>query len=126
MESVRTTWAPRALSLLRIVAGLLFVEHGLAKVFGFPAGPGLFHLPPLFMAAGLIEFVGGTLLVLGLFTRAAAFVMSGEMAIAYFSMDLPRSFLPLANHGEAVILYCFTFLYIAAAGGGAWTVDARL
>ncbi|MDE2335363.1 MAG: DoxX family protein [Rhodospirillales bacterium] len=124
MDSVQTVWGPRALSLLRIVAGLLFLEHGIVKVFAFPAGPGFSHLPPLFMAAGLIEVVGGALMVLGLFTRIAAFVMSGEMAVAYFMVFLPHSFFPLVNHGEAAILYCFIFLYFAAAGSGAWSLDA--
>jgi putative oxidoreductase len=124
MDKIETEWAPRALSLLRIMAGLLFLEHGMVKMFGFPAGPGLFHLPPLFMVAGLIEVIGGVLMVLGLFTRPAAFIMSGEMAVAYVIGHLPHGFLPLANRGEPAILYCFIFLYIAAAGGGAWSVDA--
>ena len=124
MDAIRTVWAPRALSLLRIVTGLLFLEHGMMKVFGFPAGPGLFHLPPLLMLAGLIEVVGGVLVILGLFTRPAAFIMSGEMAVAYFMYHLPLGFLPLVNKGESAILYCFIFLYLAAAGGGAWSLDA--
>ncbi len=124
MSQIETVWAPRALSLLRVVAGLLFLEHGVAKVFGFPTGPGLFHLAPLAVASGLIETIGGALVVLGLFTRLAAFIMSGEMAVAYFMAHLPHGFLPLANHGEAAILYCFIFLYLAAAGGGAWSLDA--
>jgi putative oxidoreductase len=124
MNDIRTIWTPRVLSLLRIVAGLLFVEHGVAKVFGFPSGPGLFHLPPLMMVAGLIETIGGVLVVLGLFTRAAAFIMSGEMAVAYFTWQFPHGFLPLVNHGEAAILYCFVFLYLAAAGSGPWGLDA--
>ena len=123
MDAIKTDWAPRALSLLRIVAGLLFLEHGLIKVFAFPAGPGFSHLPPLIMAAGLIETIGGILVALGLFTRPAAFIMSGEMAVAYFKVFLPHGFLPLVNHGEPPILYAFIFLYLAAAGGGPWGID---
>ena len=124
MNDVTTVWAPRALSLLRIIAGLLFLEHGLIKVFAFPHGPGFSHLPPLIEAAGLIEVIGGILVALGLFTRAASFIMSGEMAIAYFMVAAPKGFLPLVNHGEPIILYTFIFLYLAAAGPGAWSVDA--
>ena len=124
MDNIKTVWAPRALSLLRIVAGLLFLEHGLIKVFAFPHGPGFLHLPPLIEAAGLIEVIGGVLVAVGLFTRAAAFIMSGEMAVAYFMAAAPRGFLPLVNHGEPIILYTFIFLYIAAAGAGPWSVDA--
>src|SRR4051812_16600775 len=118
-------WQPQLLALLRIVAGLLFLEHGLSKFFGFPVpfpmpGP----LPPLLMAAGVIECMAGALVTLGLFTRVAAFVASGEMAAAYFIQHLPQSFWPLANKGEGAILFCFIFLYLAAAGPGAWSVDA--
>ncbi len=124
MDRIQTLWAPRALSLLRIVAGLLFLEHGAMKILAFPAGPGLFRLSPLSTASGLIELVGGALAVLGLFVRPAAFIMSGEMAVAYFMAHLPRGFLPLVNQGEAAILYCFVYLYLAAAGGGPWGLDA--
>ena len=124
MDDIKTVWAPRALGLLRIIAGLLFLEHGLIKVFAYPAGPGFFHLPPLIELAGLIEVIGGVLVAVGLFTRVAAFIMSGEMAVAYFMMAAPRGFLPLVNHGEPIILYTFIFLYIAAAGAGPWSVDA--
>jgi putative oxidoreductase len=117
-------WQPQLLALLRIVAGLLFLEHGLSKFFGFPVpfpmpGP----LPPLLMVAGVIECLAGALITLGLFTRIAAFVASGEMAAAYFIQHLPQSFWPLANKGEAAILFCFVFLYLAAASAGAWSVD---
>jgi putative oxidoreductase len=121
-------WQPQILALLRIVTGLLFLEHATQKFFAFPApfpmpGP----LPPLLVAAGAIELVGGLLITLGLFTRLAAFIASGEMAIAYLMMHFPKGFWPAVNMGEAAILYCFIFLYLAAAGGGAWSVDsARL
>jgi putative oxidoreductase len=118
-------WRPRVLSILRIFAGLLFMEHGLSKLFSFPipfAGgqPAMFQL--LWFAA-VIEVVGGLLLALGLFVRPVAFIMSGEMAIAYFYAHNPRGFYPLANGGEAAILYCFIFLYFFVAGGGAWSLD---
>lgn len=111
---------PYALSLLRFMAGLLYLEHGTQKLLGFPANPALahLHLISLIGLAGTLELVGGTLLVLGLFTRLAAFVLSGEMAFAYFIAHLPHSFLPIVNHGELAVLYCFTFLYLAVAGGG--------
>ncbi len=120
-------WAPRLLSLLRIVAGLIFLEHGTQKLFGFPipptggASPAMFSL--LWFAA-VLEVVGGVLLVLGLFTRPVAFILSGEMAFAYWMAHAPRAFWPVANGGDAAILYCFVFLYLAAAGAGPWSVDA--
>jgi putative oxidoreductase len=117
-------WQPQLLALLRIVAGLLFLEHATQKFFAFPApfpmpGP----LPPLLFAAGIIELVAGVLLTVGLFTRLAAFIAAGEMAVAYFKEHFPASFWPPVNMGEAAILYCFIFLYIAAAGSGAWSLD---
>ncbi len=122
-DGLLAAWRPRVLSLLRIVAALLFLEHGLSKLIGFPVpGPGA--LPPLLLAAALIETVGSLLVLIGLFTRAAAFIMSGEMAFAYFIAHMPHGFFPLVNHGEAAILFCFVFLYLAVAGGGAWSVDA--
>jgi putative oxidoreductase len=122
------TWSPRALSLLRIVAGLLFMEHATMKFFAFPAampGPGG-PLPTMIMAAGAIELVGGALIALGLFTRPAAFLASGTMAVAYFMAHAPKSFWPAVNMGEAAILYCFIFLYLAFAGPGSWSLDAML
>jgi putative oxidoreductase len=108
------------------MAGLLFLEHGTAKLFGFPPHWQM----PAFMAlewfAGTIEFTGGILVALGLFTRAAAFIMSGEMAIGYFMDHAPRSFFPLLNSGEAAILFCFIFLYLVFAGGGPLSLDALL
>jgi putative oxidoreductase len=123
------TWsryAPQVLSIVRIMVALLFFEHGLAKLFGFPqasASPVLFSLS---WFAGAIELVGGALLAIGLFSRASAFVMSGEMAFAYFMSHAPRDFFPINNRGEAAILYCFIFLYIAFVGGGPWSLDAVL
>jgi putative oxidoreductase len=120
-------WQPQLLAILRIVTALLFLQHGLSKFFGFPVpfpmpGP----LPPLLMAAGVIELVAGVLITIGLFTRLAAFVASGEMAVAYWMQHFPQSFWPLANKGESAILFCFVFLYIAAAGPGAWSLDAAM
>ena len=117
-------WQQQLLALLRIVTGLLFLEHGTQKFFAFPApfpmpGP----LPPMLMAAGVIELVAGVLITVGLFTRLAAFIASGEMAIGYFMMHAPQGFWPAVNKGEAAILFCFIFLYLAAAGPGAWSVD---
>jgi len=117
---------PTMLSVLRIVAGLLFCEHGLSKLFGFPphgAMPGFMELE---WFAGTIEFTGGSLVALGLFTRPAAFLMSGEMAIGYFLDHAPRSFFPLLNGGDAAVLYCFIFLYLVFAGAGPLSLDALL
>ncbi len=116
---------PLVLSLLRFVAGLCFLEHGTAKLFGFPLVPSYphGHLPPLLLSAGLIEFVGGALVCLGLLTRPAAFLMSGEMAIGYFMDHAPKSVFPLLNGGLGAVLYCFIFLYLAVAGGGPVSLD---
>jgi putative oxidoreductase len=124
-RSLSNVWAPRLLAVLRIVAALLFLEHGLVKVFGFPAGaePGPQELFSLFGIAGLLETVGGVLLLIGLFTRPVAFVMSGEMAVAYFLVHAPASFFPAINGGDAAILFCFIFLYLFAAGPGTWSLD---
>ena len=116
--------APYVLSVLRIVAALLFLEHGLSKLFGFPQAG---HMPAfltLLWFAGVIEIVGPILVGLGLFTRLAAFIMSGEMAFAYFLSHAHRGFYPLLNGGEAAVLYCFLFLYLACAGAGPWSLDA--
>jgi len=119
-----TKYAPQILGVVRIVAGLLFLEHGLVKLVGFPAPMGA-HLPPLMMAAGIIELVGGALIALGLFSRIAAFVTSGEMACAYFIAHLPRSIYPTQNGGDAAILFCFLFLYLAAAGPGMFAINQK-
>ena len=116
-------WQPQLLAILRIVTGLLFLEHGLSKFFGFPVPFPVQPLPPMLVAAGVIEIVAGVLVTIGLFTRLAAFVASGEMAVGYFIMHFPQGFWPLANKGESAILFCFVFLYLAAAGAGAWSID---
>jgi len=116
-------YQPQALALLRIVTGLLFLEHGLSKFFDIPVPFPVHPLPTLLAVAGAIELVGGFLITIGLFTRLAAFICSGEMAVAYFYGHFPKGFWPAANMGEAAILFCFVFLYLAAAGPGAWSVD---
>jgi putative oxidoreductase len=126
LAALRLTWEPRMLSILRIMVGLLFMEHGLAKVVGFPLQPNhapyaLFNLNPGLQ--GLLELVGGLLLALGLFTRTVAFILAGDMAVAYFMAHAPRSFFPLLNGGELAIVYCFVFLYLWVAGGGEWSLD---
>jgi putative oxidoreductase len=122
------TWSPRVLAAVRIITALLFIEHGLMKLVAFPAAvPGLpSPLPGILVAAALIEIVGGALIAVGLFTRIAAFICSGEMAAAYFMFHAPQSFWPAVNQGDAAILFCFVFLYLAFAGAGAWSVDAYL
>jgi putative oxidoreductase len=119
-------WAPRVLSLLRIVAALLYLEHGLMKLVHFPAAqPGAPDpLPPLLLAAAIIEVVGGGLMAVGLFTRLAAFVCSGQMAVAYFMSHAPQGFYPALNMGEPAVLYCFVFFYLIFAGPGPWSLDA--
>jgi putative oxidoreductase len=119
-------WAPRVLSILRIVTALLFMQHGLMKLFDFPGPqPGAPDpLPPLLMAAAWLEVVGGGLIALGLFTRIAAFICSGEMAVAYFMAHASQGFWPALNHGELSIMYCFVFLYLVFAGPGPWSLDA--
>jgi putative oxidoreductase len=126
-------WSPRLLSVLRIVTAICFMEHGAMKLLHFPAPMMPGPLPPLLIVAGVIELAGGALLVLGLFTRIVAFVTSGQMAIAYFGYHVlhglgnapgPVSFDPVVNHGSEAALESVIFLYLAAAGGGAWAVDA--
>ena len=128
MEPLSDRLSPHLLSLLRIVAALIFIEHGTQKLFGFPAAPpdGYPAFLSLFWWQGVIEAVGGALLVLGLFTRFVAFILSGNMAVAYWMVHAPKSFYPALNGGDAAILYCFVFLYIAAAGGGPWSIDRLL
>src|SRR5690242_7015406 len=126
LVTLRLTWEPRMLSVLRIMIGLLYMEHGLAKVLGFPLQPNhapysLFTLNPGFQ--GLLELVGGLLLALGLFTRPVAFILAGNMAVAYFMAHAPKGFFPLLNGGELAIVYCFVFLYFWVAGGGGWSLD---
>jgi putative oxidoreductase len=126
-SDLAATWAPRVLSVLRIVTGLQFLEHGTQKLLAFPprTGPGGPELMSLLGFQGCIETIGGLLIVLGLFTRPVAFVLAGDMAVAYFMSHFPRNFFPILNGGDAAILYCFVFLYLAAAGGGAWSLDAK-
>lgn len=125
MFGAMSRYQPQLLGLLRIVAALLFIAHGVVKLFGFPPGamPGVQDPTSLFGIAGIIELVAGALILVGLFTRPAAFIASGEMAVAYWHTHAPMSLYPVANGGDAAILYCFIFLYIAAAGPGAFSVD---
>jgi putative oxidoreductase len=121
-----TIWAPRILSVLRIVLGLILLQYGLAKLFGWPAVEMFENLKwlSLFSIAGMFELVGGTLLILGLFTRPVAFILSGEMAAAYFIEHFPHSFFPIQSEGDLAVALCFTFLYLSFAGGGSWSLDA--
>lgn len=119
------TWNPRLLGILRIVLGFLFIQHGTAKLFGVPhvaMFDGL-QLLSLMGVAGVLELVGGALLLVGLFTRPVAFILSGQMAFAYFMMHAPQGFFPVLNGGELAVLYCFAFLYYAVAGAGAFSLD---
>jgi len=121
------SWAGRLLSILRIVAALLFMAHGIQKLFAWPAGEPQSTVPLLSLMglAGVLETFGGLLLALGLFTRPVAFVLAGEMAVAYFMAHAPRGFWPILNRGELPVLFCFLFLYLAAIGGGPWSLDER-
>ena len=126
VEQTAVSVAPYVRSIVRIAVALLFLEHGLSRLFGWPSP---LPTPPamtMYWFAGAIELVGGALLALGLFTRPAALIMSGEMAFAYFISHAPAGFFPILNRGDAAILYCFIFLYIAFAGGGPWSVDALM
>ena len=124
------SWAPQLLSLLRIIAAFLFMQVGTAKLFAFPAAvmPGGGTAPPgtLPWVAGVLETFGGALLLVGLFTRPVAFILSGEMAFAYFIGHAPRGLWPVLNEGSGAILFCFIYLYLSAAGPGPWSVDAAL
>ncbi len=121
-------WSPRLLSVLRIMAALLFMEHGLMKIFGFPGPqPGVPDpLPMILVIAAWMEIIGGALLAVGAFTRPVAFLLSGEMAVGYFMahVGMSHTIFPALNGGDAAVLFCFIFLYLAAAGGGEWSVDA--
>lgn len=121
-------WAPYLLSLLRIVAAFLFIQFGTAKLFGFPApimpGGGTAPLGSLPGIAGFLETFGGAFLLIGLFTRPVAFLLSGEMAFAYFIGHAPHGFWPVLNQGHPAVLFCFTFLYLSSAGAGPWSLDA--
>jgi putative oxidoreductase len=116
-------WRPYILSVLRIVVGLLFLEHGLSKVFNFPALSPVPSLSGLLVLAAILETIGAALFLVGAFTRIVALILSGEMAFAYFMAHAPRSFYPIVNAGELAVLFCFIFLYFAFAGGGPLSVD---
>ena len=118
-------WAPQLLSILRILTAATFFSHGAMKLLGWPA-PFPYPLNSLTTAAGMLEIVGGVLLAIGLFSRPVAFILSGLMAFAYFMAHAPQGFFPVLNGGEAAMLFCFAFLYLAAAGPGPWSVDAVL
>ncbi len=121
-----TGYAPYVLSILRIVAALLFFEHGTSRLFGWPSPLPTPEFLTLYWFAGAIEFVGGALLIAGLFSRVAALIMSGEMAFAYFLSHAPHGFFPILNRGDSSILYCLVFFYIAFAGAGPWSLDALI
>ncbi len=144
LTSSEGRWAPALLSVLRIVAALLFMQHGAQKFFGYPppppsqtpppvvqqnaqekpAEPKPTGMPPLILVAAILELVGGLILLLGLFTRPVAFVLSGLMSVAYFMAHGLKALWPVTNGGELAVLYCFVFLFLAAAGGGPWSIDA--
>lgn len=121
-----SSWTPLMLAVLRIMTALLFIEHGTAKLFGFPADPQMagITLFSLMGLAGVLEVVGGALILIGLCTRPVAFVLAGFMAVAYFMAHAPQSFFPMLNMGDAAILYCFIFLYLMVAGPGSWSIDS--
>jgi putative oxidoreductase len=125
-DALATNWAPRLLSILRFMAGLLLLQHGTAKLLKFPIVTTMVNIDLTSMSgiAGFFELVGGALLVIGLFTRPVAFILAGMTAVAYFYAHFGRNFYPILNGGELAALYCFTFLYLAAAGGGPWSADA--
>jgi putative oxidoreductase len=127
-DSFYVRWTPRVLSILRIIAGFLLAAHGAQKLFGFLAPPGMPAATTLSLmwVAGVLELFGGLLLLIGLFTRPAAFILSGLMAVAYFMAHAPGGFWPLQNKGELAVIYCFVFLFLAVAGGGEWSVDRIL
>jgi putative oxidoreductase len=128
LDSFYVRWTPRVLSILRIIAGFLLAAHGAQKLFGFLAPPGMPAATTLSLmwVAGVLELFGGLLLLIGLFTRPAAFILSGLMAVAYFMAHAPGGFWPLQNKGELAVIYCFVFLFLAVAGGGEWSVDRIL
>ncbi|MDQ3750035.1 MAG: DoxX family protein [Acidobacteriota bacterium] len=127
LDSFYAAWTPRLISVLRIITGFLFIWHGSQKLFNYPALANGAVEPMSFMGfAGILEFAGGLLILIGLFTRPAAFILSGMMAVAYFMAHAPGGFLPLVNKGELAVLYSFVFLFLAVAGGGAWSLDNLL
>ena len=127
-DPARERWTSLVLSILRVVAALILMQHGSQKLFHYPPSGAPGPVAPLVLMsqtglAGILEFFGGMLLLLGLFTRPVAFILSGEMAVAYFQVHAPRAFLPIVNRGELAAILCFVFLYLAFAGGGSWSVD---
>jgi putative oxidoreductase len=126
LDTLRSAWAPRVLSILRIMTALVLLQYGMAKLLGFPVFEYLNNIPRFSLPwfAGVLELAGGVLLLLGLFTSPVTFILSGLMAFAYFLGHAPRGFIPLLNGGNLSIVFCFLFLYFACAGGGAWSVDA--
>jgi putative oxidoreductase len=128
MIETLAAWKPRALSVLRIITGLMIIEHGMGKIIHFPDLPAYASVQPLSLlgAAGFIELIGGALLIVGLWTQPAAFIVCGEMAVAYFMVHAPKSFFPLINGGTLAIAYCFTCLYLSTAGAGPWSLDATM
>jgi putative oxidoreductase len=131
LDPARPRWTNLALAILRMVAALVLMQHGSQKLFHYPpsGAPGPAAALVLMSQtglAGILEFFGGTLLLLGLFTRPVAFILSGEMAVAYFQVHAPRAFLPIVNRGELAVILCFVFLYFAFAGGGTWSVDSLI
>ena len=127
-EGTFEVWAPRVLSILRIVAAFLFLFHGTAKLLHVPhqAQFDNVQLMSLIGIQGVIELVGGALLLIGLFSRPVAFILSGDMAVAYFMAHFPKSWLPLLNGGDLAVLFCFVFLYLFVAGPGQWSIDGRM
>lgn len=127
IDQLEHVWAPRVLSIVRIVVALIFIEHGTVKLLGFPPGsnpgPAMFSL---LWYQGIIEIVGGAILLLGFFTRIVAFILCGDMAFAYWMSHAPRAFFPILNGGDAAILYCFIFLLFVFVGGGAWSLDRAM
>lgn len=129
MESTLNKYQPQVLSLLRIIVGLVFLQHGMQKWFGIPvANPNFANITLMSMVgiAGVIEIVAGSLITVGLYTRAVAFIASGEMAVAYFMSHFPRGMTPMANQGSLAVLYCWVFLYLVFAGAGIWSLDYML
>lgn len=128
MNRLRDTlirWSPYMLSIFRIVIAVVFIEHGTQKLLGVPPlPPGMPHITLLSLAwvSGILELIGGFLLIIGLFVRPAAFILSGEMAVAYFMVHAPNNFYPVVNKGEIAVVYCFAFFYLAVAGGGPWSI----
>ena len=124
LNAFYNSWSPRMLSILRIIAAFLFMAHGSQKLFGIPIPANApLELFSLLGLAGVLEFIGGLLLLVGLFTRPVAFILSGQMAVAYFMVFASKGFLPLVNKGELAVVFCFLFLYLSVAGGGAWSID---